>query len=268
MPTIYDPFGASKIKNLLAASGLRLSKDRGQNYLVNRQAAEKIVSTLPPLQPGQAYFEVGSGLGALTVLLAEMGSTYSLEIDRGVCSLLAQEFSHPSLQLIHADFLTYPFPPDASYLFISNLPYSISGEALKVFIEQPCFTSGVVMLQKEFAERLLAPAKSPSYGPLSVIAQTFLHIEKLFFIGAGNFFPTPKVDSLVVRLSKKQSPFPQKEFGRFVKTLFLAKRKTLANNISRSPWASSPLAQSPLLGLRPDAVPPEDWQHLFNLKDG
>ncbi|MGL5721374.1 MAG: ribosomal RNA small subunit methyltransferase A, partial [Brevinema sp.] len=178
MTTTYDPFGSSKIRGLLAEGNLHLSKQRGQNYLVNRASAEKIVSVLPSLTENQAYFEVGSGLGALTVLLAEKGKVLSLEIDKGVIHVLSSHFSHPNATLIHADFLKYDFSNHQNLLFISNLPYSISGEALKIFIEENCFQSGVVMLQKEFADRLLADTSSDAYGPLSVIAQNFLTIQK------------------------------------------------------------------------------------------
>ncbi|MGL5254843.1 MAG: 16S rRNA (adenine(1518)-N(6)/adenine(1519)-N(6))-dimethyltransferase RsmA [Brevinema sp.] len=259
--TTYDPFGASKIRNLLSKENLHLSKQRGQNYLVNRASAEKIVEALPPLKEDQTYFEVGSGLGALTVLLAEKGKVISIEIDRGVIHVLSSHFTHENATLVHADFLKYDFSNHQNLLFISNLPYSISGEALKVFIEENCFQTGVVMLQKEFADRLLASPGSDAYGPLSVIAQNFLTIRKLFFVGKGNFFPVPKVDSLVVLLEKIDNGLPQKEFGRFVKTLFAAKRKTLANNALQSPWQE--IATCSYAKDRPDMLSPEVWRELF-----
>ena len=257
----YDPFGSSKIRGLLAEGNLHLSKQRGQNYLVNRASAEKIVALLPSLDEGQTYFEVGSGLGALTVLLAERGKVVSLEIDKGVIHVLSTHFVHENVTLVHADFLKYDFSHHQNLVFISNLPYSISGEALKVFIEEPCFQLGVVMLQKEFADRLLASPSSDAYGPLSVIAQNFLSIEKLFSVGKGNFFPVPKVDSLVVRLQKIDNGLPQKEFGRFVKTLFAAKRKTLANNALQSPWQE--IATCAYAKERPDMLSPAIWRELY-----
>lgn len=261
----YDPFGIHNIKSLLTSNHLYLSKNRGQNYLVNRQSAEKIINSLPALQKDQLYFEVGTGLGALTVLLAEKGKTISLEIDKGIYTLVNEKFQHPNLSLIHGDFLNWNnYPSDQEYIFISNLPYSISGEAIKTFIENPHFTFGILMLQKEFAERMEAAEKTNNYGPLSVICQNFLIINKLFSVGKGNFFPEPKIDSLVISIEKKKTDLKQKEFSSFIKTCFHAKRKTLANNLIKSSWANSHIIQDPICKLRPDAISPKKWLDLFN----
>ncbi len=260
----YDPFGITNIKSLLNNNHLYLSKNRGQNYLINRQTAEKIVHCLPPLSDNQEYFEVGTGLGALTVILVEQGKTISLEIDQGVYNLVSQKFIHPNLQLIHGDFLKWTdYPKDKQYIFISNLPYSISGEAIKHFIEQDIFQFGILMLQKEFADRMEASIDSSNYGPLSVIVQNFLTVKKLFSVGKGNFFPEPKVDSLVISIEKttNKQDFSQKDFSEFIKTCFLAKRKTLANNVSKTPYAI--LATHPLSKKRPDAITPQEWKELY-----
>ncbi len=265
----YDPFGIKNIRALLNDNGLYLSKNRGQNYLINRQSAEKIVNMLPALKEDEKYLEVGTGLGALTVLLAEKGETVSLEIDKGVYNLVAKNMSHPNLTLLHNDFLKWDqYPKDQEYVFISNLPYSISGEAIKQFIENKAFKFGVLMLQAEFAERMETSAGNSNYGPLSVIAQHFLTIKKLFSVGKGNFFPEPKVDSLVISIEKKETCFNQKEFSIFIKTCFLAKRKTLANNLANSPWANSIITKDPICSQRPDAISPEKWAELFiQIKD-
>ena len=265
----YDPFGIKNIRALLDDNGLYLSKNRGQNYLINRQSAEKIINALPPLNENEEYFEVGTGLGALTVLLVEKGKTLSLEIDKGVYNLVAQKMVHPNLTLLHEDFLKWDkYPKDQNYVFISNLPYSISGEAIKHFIENDAFKFGVLMLQAEFAERMEAPEGSSNYGPLSVIAQHFLKIKKLFAVGKGNFFPEPKIDSLVISIEKRETSFDQKEFSRFIKTCFLAKRKTLANNLANSPWANTIITKDPICSLRPDAISPAKWAELFiQIKD-
>ncbi|MGL4394550.1 MAG: 16S rRNA (adenine(1518)-N(6)/adenine(1519)-N(6))-dimethyltransferase RsmA [Brevinema sp.] len=260
----YDPFGIQNIKSLLNDNGLYLSKNRGQNYLINRSSAEKIVNAAPDLQEGQQYFEVGTGLGALTVILAERGKTISLEIDKGVHQLVHSKFSHPNLEHIHGDFLQWSdYPKTGEYIFISNLPYSISGEAIKHIIEHDIFKVGILMLQKEFADRMEASIASSNYGPLSVIVQNFLKIEKLFFVGKGNFFPEPKVDSLVIKITKKETTLDQAKFAQFIKACFHAKRKTLSNNLANSPWKDDPITQDPICKKRPDAITPEEWLDLF-----
>ncbi|MGL4388568.1 MAG: 16S rRNA (adenine(1518)-N(6)/adenine(1519)-N(6))-dimethyltransferase RsmA [Brevinema sp.] len=260
----YDPFGIQNIKSLLNDNGLYLSKNRGQNYLINRSSAEKIVNATPSLKDGQTYFEVGTGLGALTVILAERGKTISLEIDKGVFSLVQSKFVHPNVLQIHGDFLTWDkYPENDEYIFISNLPYSISGEAIKHIIEHRVFKVGILMLQKEFADRMEASIASSNYGPLSVIVQNFLKIEKLFFVGKGNFFPEPKVDSLVIKITKKETDLDQSKFAQFIKSCFHAKRKTLANNLANSLWKDDPITTDPICKKRPDAITPEEWLDLF-----
>lgn len=265
--TNYDPFGIQNIKTLLASKNLFLSKNRGQNYLINRHIAEKIIRQLPSLEENQTYFEVGTGLGALTVILAELGKTISLEIDKGIYHLVQENFCHPNLKHLHEDFLHYNLENNDSYIFVSNLPYCISGEVLKIFIENKCFNTGVLMLQKEFVNRMDAKPGTSEYGPLSVIAQTFLEIKPLFIVGRGNFFPEPKIDSLVVSIKKKNIALNQKEFHEFIKICFHAKRKTLENNLSRSIWKDSISLYNKYLKLRPDAISPEEWLHLFMLKN-
>jgi len=261
---IYNPFGIGNIKTLLNSNNLYLSKNRGQNYLINQHSAEKIINSLPPLQNNQIYFEVGTGLGALTTLLIKKGKTISLEIDKGIFQLVSNKLQDPNLELIHEDFLKWQdYPKDKDFLFISNLPYSISGEALKVFIEKKEFNLGILMLQKEFADRMNASEKSNNYGALSVISQNFLNIKKLFSVSKNNFFPEPKVDSLVISIEKKKTDLNQKEFSFFIKTCFHAKRKTLANNLLKSPWAKSSILKDPICKLRPDAISPKKWLELF-----
>ncbi len=185
---------------------------------------------------------------------------------------MSSRLSSPNLTLKHEDFLKYDsYPAGKKYIFISNLPYSISGEAVKHFIENDAFDFGVLMLQKEFADRMESPAGSANYGPMSVIVQNFLDIKKLYSVGRGNFFPEPKVDSLVISIQKKHSlppktsddNFSQRDFSAFIKTAFLAKRKTLANNLSKTPYAV--LADMDIAKKRPDAISPEEWAELFRL---
>ncbi|MGL4367695.1 MAG: 16S rRNA (adenine(1518)-N(6)/adenine(1519)-N(6))-dimethyltransferase RsmA [Brevinemataceae bacterium] len=264
----YDPFGIQNIKHILSNNNLYLSKSRGQNYLINQQTAKKITDVLPDLKENQMYFEVGTGLGALTVLLVERGTTISLEIDKGIYQTVQQNFNHENLIHKHEDFLSWNEENvNTEYIFISNLPYSISGEAVKKFIECRQFQMGIVMLQKEFVDRMLASAGTSNYGPLSVISQTFLSIENQFSVGKGNFFPEPSIDSIVIKLYKKNININQKEFSFFIKQCFHAKRKTLSNNLAQSPWAESSITKDSICKLRPDAITPEKWMELFIQKD-
>jgi len=198
----YSPFSQRFIKGILNSEGLWLSKSRGQNYLIDRSIAEKIVKNIPKDKP---IFEVGTGLGALTSLAMQTNKIYSLEIDAGIYKLLLSMINHPNLNLIHADFLKYNLDslPESELFFLSNLPYSISGEVIRVFTENPKFREGVVMVQAEFADKMLAETGDKSYGVFSVLCRTFLEIKRVFNVPRGAFFPVPGVDSVVIVISKK-----------------------------------------------------------------
>ncbi len=259
----YDPYSPAVIRQLLRDNGLWLSKKRGQNYLVDRNIASKIVSLVPE---GLPVLEVGAGLGALTVPLARRGPVTAVEIDAGVCALLEKSFPHPNLTLVHADFLRFDTAslPQPRYAFVSNLPYSVTGEIVRLFIDCEKFETATVMVQKEFLERIEAAPGSEQYGTLAVIAQTFLIVQKRFEAGRKCFFPEPSVDSAVVTLRKRQAPVSQEAFKPFVAACFRSKRKTLANNLKSAGYDPGLLAGTGVEpSTRPEEIPPETWIRLF-----
>lgn len=262
----FSPFGKRNIRAILRSQNLHLSKHRGQNYLFDKVTAQKIISLLPIPKVHEIYLEVGTGLGALTTLLVDIGPTISFEIDKGIYTFIDSVLKHDNLTLQHQNFLTWhpdPVPPKP-YLFIANLPYSISGEAIKKFVEEKHFDTGIITLQKEFVDRMIANPKSHNYGPLSVISQTFLEIKKHYILKKNLFFPEPSIDSYVIEIKKKNQQINQKEFSYFVKCCFLSKRKTLQNNIIRTPWAKDiTYISGKMLEKRPDALSPAEWMLLF-----
>ncbi len=182
----YTPFSPVFIRNTLKNAGLWLSKNRGQNYLIDKSIAEKIVSLIPENIP---VFEVGTGFGALSILLSDKHPLQTVEIDRGIVALLHELLPNLGDNLIHDDFLKMPLDLiDKNTWLVSNLPYSISGEAMRRFIDTNNFEKGVLMLQKEFVERMNAPVGSKSYGLLSVISQLFLDINIEFKVPKSAFF--------------------------------------------------------------------------------
>lgn len=258
-----NPYSADFIIGTLKENGLWLNQARGQNYLLSKEIAGKIVSLVPE---NASVFEVGSGLGALTLPLSEKFRTYSLEIDRGIYRALSGLLQNERLQIINADFLEYDMDsvPETELFFLSNLPYSISGEAVRKFIDCPKFKNGAVMLQEEFVDRMTASRGSDNYGVLSILSHFYLETKKVLTAGRNNFFPVPKVDSVVVTLRKKEFDIPQGPFNDFLRKCFLARRKTVLNNLKPLGFTKEKLEE---LGVdpawRPENIPPDKWADLF-----
>ena len=257
----YNPFSTRFIRESLKQAGLWLSKNRGQNYLIDKTIAEKITDLI---SEGAPVFEVGTGLGALTGLLFEKHDLLSVEIDRGIVALLRLYLPELSDKLVHDDFLKMPldFPHKNTWL-VSNLPYSISGEAMRRFIDCEGFEHAMLMLQKEFIERMNAPVGTKNYGLLSVISQLFLDIRPEFNVPKTAFFPAPSVDSVVVSISKKHPAISQNTLRDFLRLAFQAKRKTLANNLKKCGFDKKDIEKHGLNpSSRPQEIVPEKWMEL------
>ncbi len=259
----YNPFSPQFIRKALQQNNLWLSKNRGQNYLIDKNTADKMMELIPPDSP---VFEVGTGLGALTHLIMKRQEIYAIEIDKGIFLLLLQYVPALMDSLHHQDFLKMDLSvlEAKHYFFVSNLPYSISGEAIKIFINSPVFSRGVLMLQKEFVSRMNAPVGSKFYAVMSILSQTFLDIEIQFDVKRSAYFPAPSVDSQVITISKKQVDIRQDAFRDFLVKSFSAKRKTLANNMKKLGISTEQILSLGIdPGKRPQELDPLQWQSLY-----
>lgn len=233
-------------KTVLRQEGLAASKKLGQNFLVHRHTAERIVD-LAGLRKEDTVVEVGVGLGALTVPLAKTaGQVIGVEADSGIIRLHEERQDLPvNVRLLHQDVLT----ADLSVLaaehgllkIVANLPYSISSPFLFKLIDccqQVSFA--VLMLQKEFAERLLAQPGTKEYGAPTVLLAACATAEPLLEVGPEEFHPQPKVDSLLLRLTFQPTPERARQLGdvnrpllkRIVSAAFGQRRKTLLNSLN------------------------------------
>ncbi|MEN3042680.1 MAG: 16S rRNA (adenine(1518)-N(6)/adenine(1519)-N(6))-dimethyltransferase RsmA [Fervidobacterium sp.] len=217
--------------------GLYLKKALGQNFLSSEFYAEKIVE-LANISEKDNVLEIGAGAGTLTVALAKTGATvFAIEIDRRMEPVLKERLStFPNVVVIFQDFLTMDmsFLPKG-YKCVSNIPYYITAPILKKLLFTD-FQSVYIMLQKEVGERLVNQPGSSNRGFLSVVVQTVAHVEKVLNIPKGAFVPNPKVDSVVIKIAKKESlPFKNlselKSYWKFVSNCFGQKRKTIYNNL-------------------------------------
>lgn len=214
-------------------------KHYGQNFLVDNNIINKIVSCID-CQQHDNILEIGPGLGAITNhLVGKCKSLTLIEIDKALAEKLNVLYqNNDTVHVINQDVLKtviqHIYPQQK---IIGNLPYNISSPILFHCINAiSTISECTFMLQKEVGERICAKENTKEYGRLSVMIQHFFKPELLFTIGANAFYPTPKVDSVIVKLHKKDSSLfaeNYQDFADIVKTSFAMRRKTIANNLKR-----------------------------------
>ena len=198
-------------------------KRLGQHFLNSKSIAEKIVSE-SNITPKDTVFEIGTGDGILTPLLAaNANNVISVDADEVLVKKAKNMFSEISnLEIRYGDGFKIKEP---FTIFVSNLPYSKSKDAIE-WLATTSFSHGVIMVQKEFAEKLLA--KSPKdRRSVSVIANYTLGIESILNVGKKNFDPNPQVDSVVLKIVKKRSI--DYNLIEIVNKIFSYRRKKISN---------------------------------------
>ncbi len=191
------------LKALFRKYDFRPKKRLGQNFLVSRSVAERILQCFGETE--EPVVEIGGGFGALTGLLAESSpSVYVLEPDPVLYGYLSEKFQgREGVWIEKKDILKTSFKEYAApkARVIGNLPYAITSPILIHLVNERRFLEeAVVTVQEEVAERLKAKPRTKAYSPLSCLLQCFAEITALFKIPPGAFYPRSKVDSRVVRI--------------------------------------------------------------------
>ena len=194
----------------------------GQHFLNSKSIAEFIVKEAK-ISKNDVVFEIGTGPGILIPLLCENAQkVISVDADEKLIKKARLNFSKfDNLVLKSGDGFNQK---DVFSIFVSNLPYSKSKDAIE-WLAQNSFSHGVIMVQKEFAEKLLATSKNRR--AVSIIATYTLDIEKISVVGKNNFSPPPKVDSVILKISKKTTI--DKKLISLINHLFSYRRKTVKN---------------------------------------
>ncbi len=230
-------------KILCHRQGLSPKKSLGQHFLTHPEPARRIVAALA-LTGTETVVEIGAGLGALTTLLAaEARRVIALEIDLATAAVLGAEVlaGVANVEVVAADALAFDFTAageggEGRLVVAGNLPYQITSPLFfKLLTVKPVLSRLVFMVQREVGERLLALPGGKDYGILSVLLQYHFHLERLFSLGPGNFYPPPRVDSLVIKLTPRTPEVPALEadhLARVVKLAFATRRKTLKNTLA------------------------------------
>ena len=194
----------------------------GQHFLNSKSIAEFIVKEAE-ISKNDVVFEIGTGPGILIPLLCENAQkVISVDADEKLIKKAKLNFSQfDNLILKSGDGFNQK---DVFSIFVSNLPYSKSKDAIE-WLAQNSFSHGVIMVQKEFAEKLLATSKNRR--AVSIIATYTLNIKKISVVGKNNFSPPPKVDSVILKISKKTTM--DKKLISLINDLFSYRRKTVKN---------------------------------------
>ena len=235
----------TSIRKELAEYGLTPRKRWGQHFLVDGNILNKIVQAAD-ISREDTVLEVGPGLGEMTLALARQAKkVVAVEIDTKLVEVVRRKTaSCPNVEVIGSDILKVDFreltgKDRRPIKVVANLPYQISTPLLFRFIEErETFSTLTLMVQKEVAERMVAPSGGKDYGPLSIFVQLFLDLSVRFSVKPSCFFPPPKVDSAVVRLTWKDTPVVGREeedwFRNVVRGCLGYRRKTLLNALKHS----------------------------------
>ena len=225
--------------------GFTFSKSLGQNFIVNPSVCPKIAE-LGGAESEVGVLEIGAGFGVLTnELAARAEKVVVVELDSRLLPVLSYTLSdHKNVKVVNQDILKTDLPAllaeefgEMEVVVCANLPYYITSPILMMLLESRLPVKSItVMVQKEAGERICAVMPSRACGAVTAAVRYYSKPQILFPVSRGSFYPSPNVDSMVVRLDvKKELPLKgeaEKRLFRVVKAAFGQRRKTLVNTLS------------------------------------
>ncbi len=219
-------------KSILSQHGITLNRNLGQNYLIDKNKRDQIIS-FGDIDKRDTVLEIGTGIGTLTIEIAKKAKkVIAIEQDENICKILAKRLKDEKIdnvELINDDALKVDFPKFNK--IISNLPYQISSPITFKFLNYD-FDLAVLMYQKEFADRMNGEVGSKNYSRLSAMLYFRCNVEKLTDVSSESFIPKPKIDSTVVKLTPKENEITDEDFrtySNFTKALFQHRNKKIRN---------------------------------------
>ena len=255
-----------QVRDFFALHHARPKKQLGQNFLVNPDVLN-IILEAGELTDSDTVIEIGAGLGCLTDALAQCAKrVIAVEVDELLYKSLASRFgtacepklnpqtsTNSSVQLLNADILKLELntllsdstgTAPTTFKVIANLPYNITTPILwKLIAHQKEIHNCVLMMQKEVAERIVAGPGGKDYGALTIGVGYHAEATLIATLSPENFYPAPKVDSALLKLTMRQSPKVDVEdealFFKIVRTAFRTRRKMLKNALVRGRFASA-----------------------------
>ncbi|HAR6153856.1 TPA: 16S rRNA (adenine(1518)-N(6)/adenine(1519)-N(6))-dimethyltransferase RsmA [Staphylococcus pseudintermedius] len=234
----------SRTRALLNQYGFNFKKSLGQNFLIDVNIINRIIDA-SGIDHMTGVIEIGPGMGSLTEQLAKNAQhVLAFEIDQRLIPVLDDTLSpYNNVTVINEDILkanvAEAIQQHLSHcekiMVVANLPYYITTPILLTLLEQDLNIDGyVVMMQKEVGERLNAQVGTKAYGSLSIVAQYYTETSRVLTVPKTVFMPPPNVDSIVVKLMKRESPIVDVDnpnaFFKMTKGAFSQRRKTIYNN--------------------------------------
>ena len=219
---------------LLKINGIKLDKRKGQNYLINKTVLSRIIES-SELSKNDTVLEIGAGIGTLTIPLAKnAGKVIAIEQDKKVAEVLIKRLEDLEISNVEVvvDDATKVDLPETTKV-VSNLPYKISSPITFKILENP-FEMGILMYQREFADRMVASPGDRNYSRLSVMIHFFADVEMLFNVSKNDFFPKPKVSSAVIKMKPKGDVEVNAFFSNVTRALFQHKKKKVRNALMDS----------------------------------
>lgn len=242
-------------KQQLMSVGVRPSKERGQNFVINESVIDAIVDFGQP-QSDERLVEIGPGLGALTGKLSKVAPVTAIEIETRFCEELRRV--HPNVEVINSDFRSVDLATLGKDLTVfGNIPYVFSTDIIFHILEHAASVKrAVLLLQREFAERLASEPGGRDYGTISVAAQLRADIVLGPIISGDSFHPPTKVQSRVIEMKILREPRyaigDSRWFQKVVKAAFFRRRKKLINSLKASGMFSGDIVERVLKDLQID----------------
>ena len=272
------PDSALRPRSSLTAAGVRPTKSRGQNFLVQAAIANRIVDAAR-FAATDRVIEIGPGLGILSERIAAhpVARITLVELEPKLAARLEERFTGDRrVRIVTGDFLAIDFATlrdRAPVKVIGNLPFNAAAAILaRLCSHHEEVSRMVLMFQREVGERIRARVGDDSYGALSVYTALYFTIESHFRVGAGNFHPRPKIDAEVLVFEPQSDPgFAADEEPAVlaaVRAAFLAPRKTLRNSIALATHLNAGLVDELLRaaavdpGARAETLQPQDFIRL------
>jgi len=226
--------GARRIRELFEAHGIRPHKELGQNFVIDPNTIRKVVDVAGDLN-GKVVLEIGAGAGSLTLGLAGAARrVIAVEFDARVVPALREALiGIDNVEVAEADAMKLDYATLEATVMVANLPYNIAVPLVITVLETaPQMTSLTVMTQREVGERLAASPGNKSYGQVSVLVGYWSRANVAARISRNAFFPVPTVDSVLVRIDRRETPdVPYARLNELVKAAFGQRRKTLRNTL-------------------------------------
>ncbi|NCP72447.1 ribosomal RNA small subunit methyltransferase A [archaeon] len=220
-----------EIYRLMLIHGFKPNHKLDQNFIIDKNSISKVIETIKPNKE-ETVLEIGPGLGFVTKeLLKVFKKVIAIEKDPIMVEILKKEYPDKNLEIIHSDFLEVDLSKLKFDKIVGFIPYSIS---LKIIDKIIATKPACLVVQKEFAEKLVAYEGFANYVSISVLLQSHSDIKNIRNIRKASFFPKPKVDSSIVSIIPKKNTKVDDNYNQFIKNIFRYPNKDIVNSFKHS----------------------------------